>query len=108
VSNVPNRSPSDPAGGMWRHGRGGLTGERLRVLTELMIDLRGLGRGSSLLAPATGEGLLFVPLPRTGRRMPVLGLQDGRGRWSYLWDGGYCADADGTMRAAHQIAAVRW
>ncbi|MFG2084730.1 MULTISPECIES: hypothetical protein [unclassified Spirillospora] len=79
------------------------TFERLDVLVRLMTDLRGLGRGSWLALPVAGQPVLYVQA-RSGR-LAVLGVQD-RGGWSYMWDGGRKAAADGTLVAARQIAGV--
>ncbi|MGP4025940.1 hypothetical protein [Actinomadura sp. 3N407] len=77
--------------------------ERLNVLVRLMTDLRGLGRGSWLALPVAGQPVLYVQAHSV--RLAVLGVQDGAG-WSYLWDGGRKAAADGTLVAARQIAGV--
>ncbi|GLZ13016.1 hypothetical protein Acsp04_32510 [Actinomadura sp. NBRC 104425] len=82
--------------------------ERFRLLLQLMLDLREVGRGSSLVLPAIGQPVLYMRV-RSGRRsLAVLGGQEPRGGWSYLWDGRCQAPADGTKRAARQIAAVEW
>ncbi|GAA4081545.1 hypothetical protein GCM10022214_45540 [Actinomadura miaoliensis] len=81
---------------------------RFDVLVQLMTDLRSLGRGSWLALPALGEPVLYVRVRSRARSMAVLACQEPRGGWSYLWDGRCMAPADGTKRAARQIAAVEW
>ncbi|MEV5571275.1 hypothetical protein AB0L06_14590 [Spirillospora sp. NPDC052269] len=83
-----------------------LAAARLRVLTDLMADLHAIDRASWLAYPAHGEPVLYVRIGADGRRMAVLGVQDVAGGWVYCWDGGRMATVDGTMQAAHQIAAV--
>jgi hypothetical protein len=90
----------------WRQAEQGLTYERFKVLAQLMLDLQGLGRGSTLVIRETGQPVLFVPVHTRRRSLAVLGCQEPDGGWSYLWDGYHKAAADGSMRAAHQIAAV--
>ena len=86
-------------------GAADATVERMRMLVRLMTDLRALGRGSWLALPVTGEPVLYVRVRSGARQMAVLGVQDGGG-WSYVWDGGRKAAADGTLIAARQIAGV--
>ncbi|WP_026411786.1 hypothetical protein [Actinomadura oligospora] len=83
-----------------------LTAMRLRVLTDLMADLHAIDRASWLAYPLHGEPVLYVRDGGGERRLAVLGVQDAGGGWSYCWDGGRTASVDGTMRAAHQIAAA--
>lgn len=79
---------------------------RLTLFFRLMVDLSGLERATRLEWPGHGEGVLFVWV--AGRRwMPVLCLADTRGRWSYLWDEGRTARADGSLTAAREIAEAR-
>ncbi|MFC4906732.1 hypothetical protein [Actinomadura gamaensis] len=86
-------------------GIGDVTAVRLRLLVDLMVELHALGRGVSLTMAAHGQPVLYVRVRDGARALAVLSMQGAGGAWLFCWGGGHVATADGTARAAHQIAA---
>lgn len=83
-----------------------MTGERFRLLVQLMWALHGLGRGSVLYLDARAEPVLSVPVVARRRSMAVLVVQERDGGWSYLWDAARKASAGSVLVVAEQIAGV--
>jgi hypothetical protein len=89
-----------------RQADGDAIAHRFRLLAGLMWDLRGLGRGSLLHLGPEGEPVLRVVVGWRARLMAVLVVRGADCGWTFLWEGGRMAPADGTLSAARQIAEV--
>ncbi|WP_243719603.1 hypothetical protein [Actinomadura sp. KC06] len=81
------------------------TAERLELLVQLMVDLRGFRRGSVLYLDGTAEPVLSVPVVSRRRSMAVLVVQEPGG-WAYLWDAVQRMPVRSVRVAAQQIAGV--
>ncbi|WP_176611383.1 hypothetical protein [Actinomadura sp. WMMB 499] len=105
MNNVANPPPPPDDGGRWRLAWN-VTVRRVGLLADLGLALVELGRASRLLLEGNGQVVLSVP--GDGGFAQVIVVQDGGGRWAYVW--GLSAyfpagvGADGTRRAASALA----
>ncbi|WP_157429574.1 hypothetical protein [Actinomadura oligospora] len=82
-----------------------MTLERIGLLAGLLADLRHFKVSARLVSPSSGEPVLMVLAPMSGRWFPVTVTRDVHDRWVFGWLGRWVA-ADESAVAAARIAGV--
>ncbi|MEV5571687.1 hypothetical protein AB0L06_16675 [Spirillospora sp. NPDC052269] len=81
----------------------GVTLERI----GLLADLRHFKREARLVSPCSGEPVLMVLAPVSGRWFSVTVTRDVHGRWVFGWLGSWAAADESAMAAARIAGVVR-
>ncbi|WP_157429499.1 hypothetical protein [Actinomadura oligospora] len=82
-----------------------MTLERIGLLAGLLADLRHFKVSARLVSPSSGEPVLMVEAPMSGRWFPVTVTRDAQDRWVFAWLGRWTA-ADESAVAAARIAGI--